>query len=236
MATIKKVNKTTVSSEPKTARVKKISTPKQDEPTESYKESRPRILVKKSYLIIASIVLIIGAGLYLAKGFFVAALVNGQPISRLTLVQELEKQGGKQVLDQLVANTIITQEAKKRNIQISKAQIDSEMKKIEDDFKKQGQNFDQLLSLRGFSKDAYREQIQLKLTLQKILEKDISVSDKDVTEYLAKNQDPNQPASMSADVKMSAKQQLQDEKLNQKIPTWLQDQRKNAKINYFVTY
>ena len=59
---------------------------------------------RKKIILIAALIAAISLG-YLGKGLFVAALVNGMPISRLTVVKELEKQGGSQTLDNLVEPT-----------------------------------------------------------------------------------------------------------------------------------
>ncbi|MFA5996816.1 MAG: hypothetical protein WC790_03850, partial [Candidatus Paceibacterota bacterium] len=41
-------------------------------------------------------IILIVISLFFAKGLFVVATVNGSPISRLSVITELEKQGGKQ--------------------------------------------------------------------------------------------------------------------------------------------
>ena len=50
-------------------------------------------LRQPKFLIPLIIIVLITLG-FLFKGLFVVALVNGQPITRLSLIQELEKQGG----------------------------------------------------------------------------------------------------------------------------------------------
>src|SRR5258706_15504399 len=87
-------------------------------PTE--KKSVPtknRVLkTRKAYLILAAVIVALGILLYTGRGLFVAAVVNGQPISRLSIIQESEKQSGKQALETIVRNTLIEQEAHKANV------------------------------------------------------------------------------------------------------------------------
>ena len=86
---------------------------------------------KKLVALAALIILFIILLLYFFKGLFIAAIVNGEPITRLSVVKELEKQSGKATLDNLITKKLILQEAKKRNVQVTKADLDSEIKKIE---------------------------------------------------------------------------------------------------------
>jgi len=69
--------------------------------------------------LIGLLVVVLVVAAFLLKGLFIAALVNGQPISRFTVISELEKQSGKQALTSLVNQTLIFQEAKKKNITVS---------------------------------------------------------------------------------------------------------------------
>ncbi len=75
-------------------------------------------------------VLVIAAVLYYIKGWFFAAVVNGQPVSRLAVVNQLEKTGGKQTLDSLINQSLILQEAKKLKITVSNKEVDDEIKRI----------------------------------------------------------------------------------------------------------
>ncbi|MDP2649265.1 MAG: hypothetical protein Q8P10_00315, partial [bacterium] len=69
--------------------------------------------LKQPKIFIGLIVVILAVGAFFLKGLFVAALVNGEPITRVAIISELEKQGGKQALSSLVNQVLILQEAKK---------------------------------------------------------------------------------------------------------------------------
>jgi len=113
-------------------------------------------------------VFILVAGGLLLKKELVVATVNGQPISRLTLIREMEKNSGKQVLEGLIGKTLILQEAKKQSVFVAKEDIDQEMAKIEENFKNQGQDLNQLLAFQGMTKADLEEQIQLQKTAEKL--------------------------------------------------------------------
>jgi len=106
---------------------------------------------------------------YLHWGWFVAASVNGEPISRLELIKQLEKQGGQQVIDSLVSKALVYQEAQKKNVQVSEKDIDSEYTKIEEQIKGQGLSMDDALASQGMTKEDLREELKYKLTVEKLL-------------------------------------------------------------------
>jgi len=75
------------------------------------------------------VVITLAALAYYRYGF--VATVNGQPISRLQYYQNMEKQIGKSVLDQLVSENVVLTEASKKGVIIEKSVIDAEVGKVE---------------------------------------------------------------------------------------------------------
>lgn len=174
---------------------------------------------------------------FLFKGLFVAALVNGEPIGRLSVIKDLEKRDGKQILSQLVAQTLILQEAKKdKNIDVTEQELNDAVKKIEDNISKQGQNLDQVLQSQGMSRNDFLTQVKIQKIVGKRFAKDIKVTSQEVDEYIEKNKDRIPKDMKEEEVKTSVKQQLEQQKLAGKFQPWLDSLQKNAKINYFVNY
>lgn len=192
--------------------------------------------LQRKYIIAIAIVLGLIGILYTARGLFVAALVNGQPITRLSVVSELEKQGGKQALNSLVIKTLIFQEANKQKVIVSQQEVNNEMKKVEDSITKQGQNLDQLLALQGMSRDALAEQLRLQKLIEKIVGKDIVVSDKEITEYMDENKETLSSTTDQTGLRENVKEQLKQKKLSEKYQALIQKLQKDAKISYFITY
>ncbi len=190
-------------------------------------------------IVLVSIV-VLGVLLFLLKGQFVAATVNGQPISRMAVTKELEKQGGKKVLDSLIVKTLILEEGKKKNITVAQSDVDQQIKKIDDNFKKQGQNIDQLLQMQGMSRADLNDQIREQLVLEKLLSDKVKVTDKEIDQYLAQNKN-----AQASEVSLSptpppdretVKQQLQQQKMQAAAQNLVDQLKKNAKISYFVSY
>jgi len=198
--------------------------------------SKLSLKIKQPKVFVPLIIIILVVLTFLLKGLFVAALVNGQPIARLTLIAELEKQGGKQTLSSLVNQTLILQEAKKKNINVSQEEIGKSAKQIEDSLKKQGQNLDTALAVQGMTRQDFLMQLKLRSLVEKLLADQIKVTDKEIVDYIEKNKD-TLPTNLKEDeIKKGVKEQLKQQKLASKSQEWLIGLQKSAKINYFVNY
>lgn len=200
-----------------------------DESSIKDKLRQPKVFVPLVIIVLVTLA-------FLLKGLFVAALVNGQPIARLTLIRELEKQGGKQALSSLVNQTLILQEAKKKNINVSQEEIDKSAKQIEDSLKTQGQNLDTALAMQGMTRQDFLMQLKLRSLVEKLLSDQIKVTDKEVADYIEKNKD-TLPTNLKEDeIKKGVLEQLKQQRMASKSQEWLANLTKNAKINYFVNY
>ena len=97
---------------PSVKRIKAIMPKKENLDALTVIESMGPRRISKSKFFIPLVIILIAAILFYFKGLFVVALVNGVPITRIAVINELEKQGGKQTLSSLVNQTLILQEAK----------------------------------------------------------------------------------------------------------------------------
>lgn len=191
-----------------------------------------KIKIERKSLLIPLILLVLGAILYFGKGQLLVAMVNNQPIWRISLIRELEKQGGKQVLDSLITKALILQEAKKQKVLVAESEINKEIAQIEESLTAQGQELEQILGAQGMNLTALRKEIEIQKIVEKIAGKEIEVTDEEVEEYLEKNKDF---LSEETD-KEQIKEQLRQQKLNEVIQSWLKSLRDKAKINYFLSF
>lgn len=229
--------KTTKRSTRSSSTAKKTEMPVMQETSNNSKDFFQKYATKKNIIIIAVVAIVVFLAFAL-KGLFIAATVNGQVISRLSVIKELESQGGKRILENIVTQALIQQEAKKKNITISQADIDKEIASTESQLATQGQNLEQWLSFQGMTKETFREQVRLQKIVEELLGKDIAVTDAEIADFTEKNQEvlAERAGSDSAKVTTMVKEQLKRQKLNEKVQPWLQELQKNAKINYFVSY
>jgi foldase protein PrsA len=190
---------------------------------------------RRTMIIVLIVAAVIIAGVLLRNQIIVAT-VNGKPISRLSLIAELERQSGKKTLDVLITKNLIFQEAENKNVVASEADITSETKKIEANLKKQGQDLNALLLAQGMSQAELKEQIKIQIIVKKLLAKEIAVSDKEVNDYIAKNKDAMPKDISEAALKVEVKAQLEQQKLSQASNKFVTSLREKAKINYFLNF
>ena len=187
-------------------------------------------------LIIALILLAVLGLIFISKKFLIAASVNGKPISRMAVISELEKKGGKQTLDSLISETLILEEAKKRGIEVSQADIDAEIKRIEESVKTQGQDLDQLLTAQGINRESLKKNVKIQKILEKMVGPDIKVTQKEIDDFVEANKASIPEGTDPNVLKSEAEKQLKSQKINQKTQTLLQELKSKAKINYYVKY
>lgn len=191
--------------------------------------------IKRTYLI-GGLILILLAGLAVYfRSIFVVAMVNGQPVSRLAYIKEMERMSGKQALDSLITKTIILQEARKKNVAVSPQEVDQEIKKIEENLSKQGQKLDTILQLQGMTKESLREQVYFQKLIEKMVGKDIKVSDQEVNDYIAANRSTLPQDVKEEDLKKQVREQLRQQKLNEKVQTWIKNLQEKAKVTYLIS-
>jgi len=191
---------------------------------------------KKKTLWIVIVVVAILAILYFLKSLFIVALVNNRPISRFGFDRALEKQGGQQVLNNIVTEMLINQEAQKQNVTASQANLDQKYTEIDNQLKAQGQSLEAALTAQGQTRADFDSQMKTQIVLEKMLGKDISVSDQEVSDYFTKNKASFAKDATLASETASIKSALLQQKLSEKLQPWLQDLQSKAKILYFLKF
>lgn len=187
-------------------------------------------------LFIAGGIFIVLVLLYLGRGFLVAATVNGQPVSRIAVISELEKQSGQVVLENLITKMLVMQEAKKNNVNVTEEDVNKEIDKISKQFKEQGQDLNELLRAQGLSQEKFKDEVKIQLLVTKLLGDKAKVSDKEFEEFMTRNPGLIQEEENQEKARETLRTQLEQQKLAQKYQEWMMKLKKEAKINYFVNY
>lgn len=228
----------------KTAGTKKLKTVEEviDKQTPGVPDSAsglydlPQTSKSKTKYIIIGVLIIVAILIYFFKGLIVAATVNGEPVYRLSVISELEKQAGKQALGSMVTKTLILQEARRKQVVVSNNEVDVEVKKINDSLAKQGQNLDQVLLMQGVSKQDFVEQVRLQKLAEKLVSSEVKVTDKEVNDYIQQNKETLPQNLNLDDLKKQVTETIKQQKMSTKLQELIQNLQKNAKINYFVNY
>lgn len=195
-----------------------------------FKKPKPLVIA-----VGAAVILIIIA-LVFAKGLFVAATVNGSPISRWSVIKELEKQGGKQALESIIDKKLIETEINKQKITVIKEEVDGEIKKIEEQVATQGGTLDQALAQQGMTKEKLVEQITTQKKLERLLADKVAVTDAEIDAYI-KDSKATLPKDMKMeDFRKKIGDQLKQQKFQTEAQKWVSDLTASAKIKYYVNY
>jgi foldase protein PrsA len=168
--------------------------------------------------------------------FVIAALVNWRPVFRTSVIKELEKQSGRDILDSLIDKAIVYQEARVNKIDISKAEIENEISVINELLKKQNLSLDEALTYRGQTKEELKEEIKLQKIIEKILADKITITEEEIGKFFSNNKTLFAKGAQLEDVKETIKQQLSQQKLGVEYKKWIDELRAKAKIFYFVKY
>lgn len=195
--------------------------------------SSPKISIK--IVIIIVVIIALGVLAYVFKGLFIAATVNGSPISRLAIIRELEKASGKDLLDSLIVKKLVQNEANAKKIVVSDDEINGEIKKIEDQVIAQGATLDAALAAQGMSMEDLRKQIIFQKEVEKLVADKINVTDEEVEQYIKDNA-ISIPEGQEATTIAQIKDELRNQKLSTEANVLIAALKSQVKIRYFVNY
>lgn len=184
---------------------------------------------KKLYIVVLVLGLLL-LGFY-KKSLFVAAVINGTPLTNLELQSKLNQQFRTQTLNQLVNEKIILEEARKMNALPGETEVDQKIKELETQVGG-GPALDSLLSQQGQTRVSLRDQIRIQLAITKMYGSEATVSAEEVTKFIEENKD-NLQSTDSASLEKEATDTLKQQKLSQIFNEKFQELRTKAKIQIF---
>ncbi len=194
------------------------------------------ILNKKKTIRLIIILFVIGIVLYFLRSLFIVAIVNWQPVWRYSFDQQLEQQGGKQVLSNIESQMLIQQEANKEHISVSSQELAAAQKQIETDLSSQGQTLSGALAAQGMTMSQFQDQLKTQTLIEKLLAKDLVVTPQDIDTFISQNKDFMPQGISAAQASQSAKEQIIQQRVQNELPTYLANLQKKAKIVTFVNF
>lgn len=198
---------------------------------------RSKIKKPKPFVIAIGIaVILIIVALFFSNGLFVAATVNGSPISRLSVIQELERQSGKQALELLINQKLIEIELNKQSINVTPTEVDDEIKKIEAEIVSQGGTLEAAIAQQGMTEEKLREEIMIQKRIEKLLADKVAVTDVEIDTYLKDSKITLPEGVTMEDYRKQIGEQLKGRKFQQEAQRWISDLTASAKIKYYVNY
>lgn len=193
--------------------------------------------VTQTQIIIFLAVVIIGILAVKYRDEVVVASVNGEYITRMQVIKELEDQAAADTLDSLVTETLLFQEAERQGIAISDETVDQEITEIESSFVDQGQELATYLESQRISDVAFRRQVKLQIILEQLLADRIEVTVDEIDTYISENAEFFGDEDTSTEVfRNDIRDQLESQKSATEVQVLIQELRDNADVTYFKTY
>lgn len=188
--------------------------------------------LKTPVLVLLVLIVVLGLLGFLFKDKILVATINGRPVFRYELNQRLTSTYGKEALENLIVEKLIKDEAKKRGVSVSAQDVEQEAKKLEKSLG-EGVTLEDALKFQGVSLADFKKQLELRLQLNKIMEKEITISEEEVTKFIEEN-GKTLVASGEAERKIEAREQLKEQKINESLQTWIEGLLAKAKITRFL--
>jgi foldase protein PrsA len=116
------------------------------------------------------------------------AKFDGESISKEDLYNEMVEQYGAATVDQIISDKIVAAEAKKQRITITTKEVNEELDQLKESYGGEDA-FNQVLESNNTTLAALKDDITDYLTLRKILEKEIDISDEELQTYFEENKD-----------------------------------------------
>lgn len=194
---------------------------------EAQKRSR-RLYLAGTAVVLASLLIV-----YLFKnGMIVSAVVNGKPIFSWQLNSVMASRFGQQTLEGMITETLIQDEARQQNVTITDADVAARQKQMLSNIGGQV-SLDDLLKYQGITRDEFDKQIRMQLIVEKILGKDIVITDKDVDAFIA-SYSGQLVATNEAAMKEEARQAIFEQEISKKVQPWFTDIKTKASIIKFL--
>ncbi|HBV86098.1 MAG TPA: foldase [Desulfosporosinus sp.] len=146
--------------------------------------------IKTIYVGLFTFLLVVGIGIgsvYATQNNIVAK-VNGVAITETELQDLLLQQGGSEALDSLIQQSIIKQESEKQSIQVSEADIDTELATVKASFDSEDA-FNQALETSGMTLDDLRKNILTNIQIIRLLEAETPITEEEIQLYFETNKD-----------------------------------------------
>lgn len=184
---------------------------------------------KRSYIILIILGILLLA--FYKKSLFVAAIVNGTPITNLELQLKLNDQFRTQTLNQLINERLILSEAAKHNAIPNNLDVDKKIADLESSVGGK-ETLDALLTQQGQTRSGLRKQVLVQLAITKLYDQEATVSADEVAKFIESNKQLLK-ATDSASQQKEAYDTVKNQKLSQIFSDKFQQLKQAANIKIF---
>jgi len=196
------------------------------------KDTTSRIGVNQKTKLFAGLVFVILllTAAYLYNRYWIVAKFNDQTISRLEYIQAMEKQVGKNTLENMIIERLIISSAKTNNVTVPAEVLDQKIKEIEDQLSMQGSTLDATLAKEGMTREELTNQIRIQQLAEIMGQGNTDVSEDEIKTFLTENKDFLPEGKTNDELKSLAKDEIQQQKKSQNIEAWISNLRSSAQV------
>jgi len=187
-------------------------------------------------LVIALLVLGLGALLYNYRTLFIAATIQGKPIFRWEVVKVLESQLGDQALNNLVEKKLIENEAAAKNIVVSEDEINIKIQTIEDGIVQGGQTMEEFLAQNGMTEADFRSQVRHIALIEKLMQDKVTVTEEEVTAYITENKESFPDLTDDEQGRSLVRESLRQNKMSQEYSNYIAELKTTGNVNILIKY
>lgn len=209
-----------------------VTTPEQLFPEPMPAVAAPTTRSNRRYIYLVVLVLALAGVFVTNKGWFLAAVVDGKPVFRWELNRVLTSRFGQQTLEGMISETLIAGAAQDAGVTVSPEDVEAKQQEIVASLGG-GVSVEDLLKYQGMTKADFDSQVKLQLTVQKILGKDIVISENDVDAFIATNR-ATLVSTQPAELRNEARQAILDQKIGEKLQPWFEALKEKAQISRFL--
>lgn len=188
---------------------------------------------KMNWKIVVGILVLLFIGLLAAnKGLIIAAVVNGKPIYTWQLNSAMRNRFGQQTLEGMIGEQLIADQARSSGITVTQQDVEAKQQEVLGSLGADVK-LDDLLKFQGLTKADFINQLKLQLLVEKLLTKDLVITEADIQQYIATNT-ATLVATEPAKLKQEATQAIKTSIVNEKLQTWFAEVRQKAKVLKFL--
>jgi len=149
-----------------------------------------KIFASKKTLVILAILAVVAIAvfIFLSTRSEVVAKVGSESLTKDDLYTFFVEQNGEAALDTLITKNLIKQEVEKENITVTSEEIDAELQELIDSYGGE-ETFEQQLTASGLTQEDIKEDIEVNLQIEKILEPQIEITEEEMQTYFDENKD-----------------------------------------------
>lgn len=186
----------------------------------------------KRFALIMLFIFLAGFFLYINRQRFVVAFVNGQPITRWQLNDQLTDRYGSRTLDAMISEKLVADEIKKQKVEVDEQELKARMDQLEKSLP-QGMNFDDALKAQGLTNQQFKNQLRLQLAVDKLLGQEVSMSAVEVENYMKENK-ASLPATDPASLQKQVEETLRRQKTEELFQGWFASLKEKASIQRYL--